>query len=53
MGYQEGKGLGAKGQGITAPVEASQQKGHRGLGHYIQGKLTTEGTQGPRSLYPG
>lgn len=37
MGHQEGKGLGKHGQGIVAPVEASMQKGRRGLGHLIKG----------------
>ena len=36
MGFQKGKGLGKKGQGITVPVEASLQKGRRGLGHEVK-----------------
>ena len=32
MGYKEGAGLGKYEQGRTAPVEASKQKGRRGLG---------------------
>ena len=42
MGYQEGKGLGIKGQGIVEPVQASKQRGRRGLGLVIEG-LTGEG----------
>lgn len=37
MGHQPGKGLGLKGQGITAPVEHSKQRGRRGLGLIIEG----------------
>lgn len=32
MGYQGNGGLGKAGQGILAPIEASKQKGRRGLG---------------------
>jgi len=37
MGHQPGKGLGLRGQGITTPVEASKQRGRRGLGLIIKG----------------
>ena len=37
MGYKEGKGLGKNEQGIAVPIEASKQKGKRGLGHIVPG----------------
>ncbi|ESO94138.1 hypothetical protein LOTGIDRAFT_161337 [Lottia gigantea] len=37
MGYKEGKGLGKFGQGRTEIVEASKQKGRRGLGLFLDG----------------
>ncbi|XP_047739805.1 cap-specific mRNA (nucleoside-2'-O-)-methyltransferase 1 [Hyalella azteca] len=35
MGYEEGRGLGASQSGRLEPVEASHQKGRRGLGHSL------------------
>lgn len=35
MGYEKGRGLGASGSGRLEPVEASQQRGRRGLGHSV------------------
>jgi hypothetical protein len=32
MGYQSGKGLGAREQGITAPIEMTDNKKAQGLG---------------------
>ena len=37
MGYTKGKGLGKKEQGRVAIIEASMQKGRRGLGHSVSG----------------
>ena len=37
MGHKEGKGLGRNQQGRANIVEASKQRGRRGLGHSIQG----------------
>jgi len=37
MGFEKGKGLGKQSQGITEPVEASKQKGRRGLGLEVKG----------------
>ena len=36
MGYQKGKGLGKHGQGRVSIIEASKQRGRRGLGLKIQ-----------------
>lgn len=37
MGHKEGEGLGKHGQGRTQIVEASNQRGRRGLGMVIPG----------------
>merc|ERR1719414_2255805 len=37
MGYQSGKGLGKRGQGIVEPVVASNRRGRRGLGYILKG----------------
>ena len=37
MGFQVGEGLGKFGQGRSEIVEASKQRGRRGLGFAIQG----------------
>lgn len=37
MGFKAGSGLGKSGQGIVAPIEASMQRGRRGLGLTMPG----------------
>ena len=37
MGYKEGSGLGKNAQGRTEIIEASQQRGRRGLGLTVKG----------------
>ena len=37
MGFQEGKGLGKNEQGMTGIIEASRQRGRRGLGLEVKG----------------
>jgi tuftelin-interacting protein 11 len=34
MGYEAGKGLGSKGQGLVKPVEAKLRKGKGAIGMY-------------------
>lgn len=36
MGYKKGSGLGRNKQGIVAPIEASKQRGRRGIGHSVK-----------------
>jgi cap2 methyltransferase len=40
MGHMPGEGLGPKSEGITAPIEASNQHGRRGLGFNVENRLT-------------
>lgn len=37
MGFKEGSGLGKHSQGRREIVEASKQRGRRGLGHKVEG----------------
>lgn len=50
MGYKKGKGLGKYGQGLIEPIEASRQRGRRGLGLRLEGleacdNLSWDGSQ--------
>ena len=42
MGHQDGKGLGRYGQGITAPINESNQKGRSGLGNEKKGDFDSK-----------
>ena len=42
MGYKAGKGLGKHQQGMAEPIEASQQRGRRGLGLRLVGLEASE-----------
>uniref|UniRef100_A0A6A7FUP5 Cap-specific mRNA (nucleoside-2'-O-)-methyltransferase 1 n=2 Tax=Hirondellea gigas TaxID=1518452 RepID=A0A6A7FUP5_9CRUS len=46
MGYEPGRGLGARGSGRLEPVEASQQRGRRGLGHAVTKPVPTAISEG-------
>ncbi len=37
MGFEKGKGLGRHGEGRVDIIEASKQRGRRGLGHITEG----------------
>lgn len=37
MGFEQGRGLGRHGQGRADIIEASQQRGRRGLGFKVEG----------------
>ena len=37
MGFEQGRGLGRYGQGRADIIEASQQRGRRGLGFRVEG----------------